>query len=293
MLVSRLNIAFVGAPMWMGMLCARLVCAQAPPLQKFTIERPALHQFEDGPVLAPTYEFVPGEAVFFSCRLIGYALEKKDQEQHARLAWQMRVLDPSGALVEKEHSGRIDEVVLPQDKNWMPKFLVSFVVPPFAPAGAYRIPVKVTDEVGRSEAAAELTFQVRGHTVELSETLVVRNFQFLRSENDQVPMRVAAYHPGDMLWARFDIVGYKFGANNGFSIEYGLAILNAAGEQLFSQPVAASDTHESFYAQRYAPGSLSLSLNQSVAKTSYTLVVTVRDKIGNQTSEARQPFQVE
>src|SRR5262249_6408040 len=123
--------------------------------------------------------------------------------------------------------------------------------------------------------------------------LVARNFQFLRAEDDRTPMRQATYHPGEMLWARFDIAGYKFAEKNRFSVSYGLAVLNANGEELFAQPDAASDEKESFYPQRDVPGVLSLSLNESVAKASYFLQVTIRDKIGNQTVAIRQPFQVE
>ncbi len=269
---------------------ALVLCAQPKQL---TIERIALHQFEDGPVLAPTHEFVPGETIYFSCRLTGYKVEKKEDEQHVKLAWQMRVTDPSGMLIEKEKSGRFEDDVLPQDKNWMPKFLSSFVMPPFAPSGIYRIPVKVKDEFGGTEAGAELTFPVRGHEVEPSESLVARNFQFLRAEDDSVGLRTATYHPGDMLWARFDITGYKFGENNRFSVDYGLAVLTAAGQEVFSRPVAASESAESFYPQRYVPGMLSLSLDRNVPKASYTLLVTVRDQTGSQIWESRQAFQVE
>lgn len=277
----------------MIVVLAGALALRAQSSKQLSIERIALHQFEDGPVLAPAYQFVPGEPAFFSCRLTGYRVEKKDEVQSVKLTWRMRVLDPSGVPVEKEKSGVIDDRVLPQDKNWTPKFTSSFVVPAFAPSGSYRIPVTVMDEVAGAEAHAELTFSVRGHAVEPSETLVTRNFQFLRGENDRTGMRTASYHPGEMLWARFDITGYKFGDNNRYSVDYGLAVLNAAGEQLFAQPAAAADSHESFYPQRYVPGMLSLNLDQNVAKGSYTLVVTVRDKTGNQTWESRQAFQVE
>lgn len=56
-----------------GLVGAVALCAQP----KLAIERIALHQFEDGPVLAANYEFVPGETVYFSCRLTGYRIEKK------------------------------------------------------------------------------------------------------------------------------------------------------------------------------------------------------------------------
>lgn len=254
---------------------------------------PALHQFEDGLVLAPDYQFVPGETAHFSCRITGYRIVKKGDLQSVKLAWQIRMLDPSGVPIDKDQSGVFEEGVLPQDKDWIPKFLASFIVPGYAPTGTYHVMVKVKDEVAALEVNSDLPFRVRGHSVEPSETLLTRDFVFVRAEDDQVPMHPAVYHPGDKLWAKFDITGYKFGDKNVFSVEYGLAILNESGAQVFAQPDAASDSKESFYPQRYVPGVLSLSLDPNVPKSSYTLVVTVRDKIGNQTWETRQPFRVE
>jgi len=268
---------------------AAILCAQP----KLAIDRLALHQFEDGPVLAPNFEFVPGETVDFSCRINGYQILKQGQAQSVKLAWEMRVLDPAGVPIEKDSAGRIEEPVLPQDKDWKPKFLSSFIIPGFAPTGTYHIPVKIKDEVAGTEVTGELTFQVHGHDLQPSDTLVARNFEFLRSDDDKFPMRNPVYRPGETLWARFDITGYKFGEHNKFSVDYGLAILNAAGQQLFAQPEAASESKESFYPQRYVPGALSVNLDPNVVKAAYTLVVTIRDKIGNQTWETKQPFQVQ
>lgn len=276
--------------------CVILVLAAAaagPAQKKIAVERISLHQIEDGPVLPDNYEFVPGETGFLSCRLNGYQIQKKDEEQSVKLSWSVRVVDPQGVPIEPEKSGSIDEKVLPQDKNWIPKFLSHFTVPSFAPTGAYRVSVTVKDEIGGTGVAAEIGFRVRGHDVEPSNVLVTRNFEFLRSEHDRTGMPAAVYHPGEMLWARFDITGFKFAQGNRFSVEYGLAVLRGAGEQLFSQPVAAAESKESFYPQRYVPGMLSLTLDQTVAKGAYVLVVIVRDQIGNQTWDSRQPFQVQ
>jgi hypothetical protein len=62
---------------------------------------------------------------------------------------------------------------------------------------------------------------------------------------------------------------------------------------MFSQPVAAKETSESFYPQHYVPGLLSLGLNKDLPKGAYTMVITMRDKIGDQTWETREPFQVQ
>jgi hypothetical protein len=271
-------------------LMASAVWAQPP---KLAFERTALHQYEDGPVLDSGYEFVPGENAYFSCRITGYQLARQGEKQSAKLLWTMRVADPSGVLLEKERSGGIESEVLAQDKEWKPKFLASFSVPAFAITGTYRISIQLKDLIAGTEIDTELPFHVRGHDVESSETLVTRNFQFLRAEDDKVPMRNAVYHPGDQLWARFDITGFKFGDNNKFAVDYELAVLNEAGEQLFAQPDAAMDSNESFYPQRYVPGVLSLNLDANLAKASYTLKITVHDKVGNQTWETRQVFHVE
>lgn len=260
---------------------------------KLAIDRVALHQFEDGPVLAPDYQFIPGETAYFSCRLTGYTTLKKNEKQTVNLSWTMRMLDPSGVPLRQDLSGNIQDEVLPQDKDWRPKFLASFVVPGFAPTGTYHIPVKVKDEIAGAEIDADLTFKVHGHDVAPSDTLTARNFAMLRSENDQFPMRNPVYRPGDRMWARFDIVGYKFAGGNKFSVSYGLAILDATGKQLFAQPDAASESKDSFYPQRYVPGVLSLNLDPNVVKAGYTLVVTIEDKIGNQQFEVKQPFTVE
>lgn len=270
---------------------ATAACAFAQT--KLSVERLALHQIEDGPILAANYEFVPGETAHFSCRIAGFQTAKKDESRAVKLSWTMRVLDPDGVPVEKDKSARIDETLTSRDNNWVPKFIETFAVPSFAPSGKYHVRIALTDEIAGSEAAGELEFLVRGHTVEPSQALAVRNFKFVRAEDDQVAMRQPVYRPGDTLWAKFDITGYKLGENHKFSVDYGLAILNAAGEQIFAQPDAASESRESFYPQRYVPGALSLHLDANVVKAAYTLVIVVHDKLGDQTEQSKQPFEVQ
>jgi hypothetical protein len=76
-------------------------------------------------------------------------------------------------------------------------------------------------------------------------------------------------------------------------VDYGLAVLNAEGKELFAQPEAAAESKESFYPQLRVPGALSLNLDANVPRATYILVVTVRDKIGGATAEQRETFQVE
>ena len=259
-----------------------------------TVERMAMQEFEDGPLLPASYEFLPGEAAHFICRLGGYQIDKTDEDnQRVKLSWKVEVFDPAGIPLEKPKSGTIEGRVLPEDKNWVPKFLAGFMIPPFAPSGDYKVSVQAKDEVGSSELRQDLVFHVRGHDAQPSPTLIVRNFHFQRGETDSLALREPVYRAGDMLWARFDIVGYKLGDNNRYSVDYGLAVEDSAGKLLFAQPEAAAESHESFYPQIVVPGQLSLSLAKNVVPAAYTLVVTVHDKIGNQTWEERREFQVQ
>lgn len=270
------------------------VLAITPAVAALSVDRIALHQFEDGPVLGPSHVFLPGETLFFSCRLTGYQVATtKDEQRSVKLSWKLQVTDPAGVPLVSEASGEIAEPVSTQDKNWYPKFLQQFKIPPFAPGGAYHIKVTARDEVANTELASQLDFQVRGHTVEPSATLTARNLRFVKDETDGPPLDPAVYHPGETLWARFDITGYKYGDKNRYSVEYGLAILRESGEQVFAQPAAAADSSENYYPQHYVPGAVSLNLQPNVPEGNYTLVITMADKVGGQMAEARAGFRIQ
>ena len=229
--------------------------------------------------------------MYFSCRLAGYQTSP-DEQRSVKLSWRLHISDPAGVAIVPDPGGRIQVPVFSQDRDWRPKFIYSFGLPPFARGGTYRIEVKVRDEIANTQVDGELNVTVRGHEVEPSAALAVRNLHFLRAETDATPLDPALYHPGETLWARFDINGYKYEAKNRYSVEYGLAILKESGERVFEQPSAADDSHESFYPQPYVPGAISLNLDPMVPEGAYTLVITVRDKVGEQSAEARAPFRI-
>lgn len=261
---------------------------------KLAFERLALHQYEDGPLLAASHDFLPGETVWFSCRIAGFESDPAGDNRNVKLSWQVGLLDPARIAVEPLKTGRLDESLRLQDKDWIPKFVVSFLLPSFIPGGTYHIPITVKDEIAGAEISGDLEFHVRAENIEPSASFVIRNFRFLRNEDDTAALRPPiTYRQGSTLWARFEMAGYKFEANNKFSVEYGLAIQGADGKELFAQPAAAAESKESFYPQLRVPGALSLRLDANVPLASYTLVVTVRDKIGGDAVELHETFTVE
>src|SRR5580704_3172388 len=275
-------------------LTAAVVCLAAPAEKKLAIVRPLLSEMEDGAPVSSGFEFVPGETIHFSCQIEGYKkMEDKSEVEKLLVTYQVEARDSRGVLLQPLQEGKEGGTVSAEDKNWMPKIRESIVIPPLAESGAYQILVKVKDEIGQAAAEARTTFTVKGRDVAPSDTLVVRNFRFLRAEEDGKALQVAAYRPGDPVWARFDMTGYKLGDTNQFDIEYGLQVLLSDGSVVYSQPQAAGGKEQTFYPQRYQPGVLNLNLAKDQKPGEYTIVVTVRDNLGKQTYETRQKFSVE
>jgi hypothetical protein len=265
------------------------------PLFALTVDRATLHQFEDGPVLPASHIFLPGETVFLGAWFKNYQVTATDDRRNLKLSWRAEVADPAGIPVVASKDGQIADTLSPQDKDWAAKLNYQFTIPPYAGSGNYRVKLTAKDELSGTDVSAQVSVAVRGHFVEPSETLVARNLHFLRTEEDGPPITPPVFHPGEILWARFDITGYKFGAKNAYSVEYGLAVLRETGEQVFAQPAAAADAHESFYPQRYVPGALSLNLAANVPAGSYILVVTMQDKLDEDgvKAETRAAFRIE
>jgi hypothetical protein len=262
----------------------------APVPKKLAIVKLAFSQSEDGEVVSSKYQFLGGEALYFSCQVEGYTKTEKDE---IHLAFQIEAKDANGVLLVTPTGGKVESTLSPEDKDWLPKLRATILIPPLIAPGEYQILVKVKDELANASVDAHSIFHVHGREIEPSSTLIVRNFRFLRTEEDGKPLPVAAYRPGDAVWARFDMTGYKLGDGNQFDIEYGLAVLRADGTQAYAEPQAAAQKEQTFYPVRYQPGVLSLNLAKDQTRGQYTIVLKVHDNLGGQTYETREKFSVE
>lgn len=271
-----------------AMLAVGLALAPAP--SAFSIVKAALHQYEDGPALSPDFVFAPGETAFVSFYLQGY---KVSPENRIHLQWRVEARDAAGTLLAEPFQKEIQAELSPEDKDWRPLARHSVPVPPLGDPGTYRIRIGARDLLAGTETSAEITFRAGGRQVEPSDTLVVRNFRFLPSEEDRDPLLVPAYRPGQALWARFEIRGYKYGEKNAVHVEYGLEVLGPTGKSLYQEPQAASEQSSSFYPKKYLTGTLSLNLQANARPGQYTIVLRVRDLIGGQSSETRHGFRIE
>lgn len=261
-----------------------------PAARQIAIVRASIQEFEDGPATPASVAHVPGESIFFSFQLENYQVSS---DSKVKIAWIVDALDPQGVKLVETGTGLVEVPILPEDKQWRPKIRRTFVVPPLAGSGIFKIVATVKDEIGGSSATHELTFEVRGHPVEPSPSLAIRNLRFLRSEDDAKPLAIAAYRAGDALWAKFDITGFRYGDGNRIDLVYGIAIVAPSGKTMFSQPEAAVEQGGSFYPKRYVPGEMNLTVQPGTGKGEYALVITAQDRVGKQTAEVKGAFRIE
>lgn len=282
--------------------CAWIIAAAVASGADIAFQRLALHDYEDGPLITPGYEYLPGETVWFSARLNGFLREALDKDaglDHVRLTWQLRAADPSGTLIVPPLRGVVDETLQPEDKAWVAKFGANFEVPQYAVRGTYKISVTVRDEIAKRDVSGQMDLRVRGEDAPPAGTAFgLRNFRFLANEDARAPLRPAVYKRGTALFARFDIVGQALEGNNHLSVDYGLAILgppdaDGIAKPLFQQESAAAESKDSFYPQRWVPCAFGLNLDADVPLGEHTLVLTLRDKVSGATQEFRQTFQVQ
>jgi hypothetical protein len=251
---------------------------------------PTIAQSDGGSPLPAGFTHVPGEVLFFSFQVEGYKASSADK---IRLTYRLDAFDPNGVRILEPIADVIEASLAPEDKNWKPSVHHEIPIPPLADSGNYKIAVTVADEIGKGTASKEVTFEVRGRRVDPSDTLVIRNFSFFRGEQDTEPLQKPAYRPGDAIWARFDITGYKLGEGNAVDVSYGVTVIAPSGKVLYSQPEAAVEKSQSFYPKRYVPGAMSLETKKDTRPGEYEMVITAHDRLGNQTCEARRSFTVE
>jgi hypothetical protein len=271
-------------------------CLAVAADKQLAIVHPVFARSEDGPPEATDEDFVPGETIYFSCHVEGFRkVDKPDDygKENVSLKFQIEVRDKNGALLKPIEEGKVETTVTQEDKDWMPKLHDTIVVPPLADTGEYAVLVKLSDELAKTTLEKRAVFHIKGRDVAPSDTLVVRNFHFLRGEDDEKPLPVPAYRPGDSVWARFDMTGYKLGEKNQVDVQYGLTVLREDGSIVYSEPQAADQKIETYYPQRYQPGVLNLNLAKDQPLGKYIIVLAVRDNLGQQMYETRETFSVE
>lgn len=234
-------------------------------------------------------EFQTTETLFFSAKIAGYTKSNKDT---ISLEWMVETFDDDRVRLAPGEKNTIQVELSEEDKNWQPLIRYQVELPQTATCQKCLLQLTVRDKLANAETQLELPFAIRGLTLKPSPSVTVHNFRFLRSENDFTPLAIPAYRPGDELWARFEINGFRYGEKNRVQVEYGLAVYRPSGKLLYQEPRAAVADETSFYPRKYLPGVLNLRL-ENLPPGEYPLVVEVRDLQSGEKYEHRAAFRVE
>jgi len=259
----------------------------APALQ---IVRPVVAQSDGGDALPAGFKHVAGETMFFSCNISGFTKSPQDQID---LTFSIQAFDPKGIPVAEIYKGEAKEEVGPQDKNWLPKIETQIVLPEILQPGTYKIVVKTEDLLAKTSADLTVPFEVNGRDVPSSPTLIARDFRWYHNEDDQRPMSQAVYKPGDNMFMKFDITGYKYGENNKVDVSYVASLVLENGKTIWTQPEPATEQSQAYYPKPYVEGEFGISLNKDFKPGTYTMAVAIKDAVGKQNYEGKFQFIVQ
>ena len=244
---------------------------------------------EDGYPLRPNSSFYPGEQVYIVFNLAGFHVT--EDEYQMKLSYRIDFIGVSGAPFATSEAGTIEEEVYPQDENWTPIVRAAPRIPFHAESGSYKIQLYARDELRpQDEVRQELSFEVLGKDIGDAAKLTVRNFAFQRSEGGE-PVETPMFRTGESVWGSFYITGFALRENNSFDVDSLLEVVDNQGKVLFSF-TPQREGGESFYPRRWLPGRFRIELDKDIPTGEYVLVLSVRDKVGNQESQTRHGFRI-
>ncbi len=238
--------------------------------------------------------FLPGDQVVLRAKIAGFrTAELSYQEYRVKLSYEVSAVDFRGLVIGKTKKGELDEPVHKEDKEWLPTLEYKFLIPPLAEYGAAHVRLRIRDEVSQKETAYEESILVNGKRLPALASVGVINFGFYRRQEDASALPSGVYRPGDTLWAKFDVAGFRIEADNHFHAECDVQVRDAEGKVLFAQPNAISRDAKPDYPERYLPGIFSLEIRPGTPKGQYAIAVISRDQLSGQSSESVFPFAID
>ncbi len=254
-----------------------------------------VERWEDAPYVASTFQFLPGDYLYFTFHIAGFKIQKSEttEAKSVSLEYEVTPEDVNNVPLTPPATGKIQDDLSAEDKNWTPKRRASFLLPSYVAAGEYHVHVAVKDLIAKTETVRDYSFQMGGIQVSAAPSVQVEAFQFLRNEDDANALELSAYAPGDTVWARFQMIGFKLEAENKYRLAYGVKVIRPDGKTFLDEPNAARIESDSFYPAKFVPGTLQITTPKNAARGSYALTLTIRDLVSNQTFDLKQTFTIE
>ena len=267
-----------------------LVAAPPPQARKLTVVQAVFHyRSESAPSIPPDYRYIGGELIYFGFRIAGYQVK----DDKVNLRWLIFATDPEGRLLWEPMNGAIAEAVSHNDENWLPRVTQTLPLPPQLPPGQYKLLIKVSDENAQTNSELSMPFNVGGQPIPSASEFSIIKPAFFRSDLDASPLEDSVYRPGDTLFLKFQLAGFKLAEKNRFEVEYGLKVLRPSGKEMYAEPRAATESDSPYYPKRLMNGFISLNLSPDLTPGTYSIVINARDVVGQASAELTASFKVE
>ena len=241
----------------------------------------------DGYAIPADSRYFPGETVHLYFQIKGYRVSN---DYRVDLEYRLEALDPDGKRIYGAEGGRFDTDLAPQDEEWMPVVRYSPEIPAHAGGGTYKIEIEVRDRLAGAAVRASVPIVVDGSRVETSDRLAIRNFGFAKASGG-AKLDEPLYRAGEEIWAEFYITGYKTREDNTFDVESDMRVIDGEGETLFEFD-SRGETGSPFYPRLWLPAKFRLDLEKTIPRGRYTVVLNVRDNIGQAAFTERRSFEV-
>ena len=158
---------------------------------------------KEGPV-RPKARYGPGEKVYTRFAVTGFTADAKGQ---VHLLFDVVPLDPGGSPLYESWRGEFHQVW--EDPKEPVPTTFNFDLPVYAPAGTYKLQIKVHDAVKKKESVLSPSFAVEGPGVKPASQLEIRDFQFSRSEGGPAEPKPVLQGSGTVHMA-FKVAGVQF-----------------------------------------------------------------------------------
>lgn len=242
-------------------------------------------QSKDGaPRAAAIYK--PEDRVFTSYEFAGLTADSQGQ---VHTTDSVVALDPAGlplyAPAKDTTNGLLSGSKTLKNTYW-------FDIPPFAPAGTYKIQIKLHDAVKNTDAEFAPVFTVEAPPLPSFERLEVRDFHLSLTQGGP-PANPLVLESGGTLYLSGRIGGMQFREDRP-DVQVSLLVIGPKGEKVFERPdfLTINDSHP------YHPPTFFMSINGNLnipsgfAKGTYTEKYAVTDRIANATTNYEFKFQV-
>src|SRR5579883_1942308 len=135
------------------LIAASICCARAAE-PELAIINAVVSSSEDGPPVASDYRFSPGDYLYFTFEIAGFAVHTENQGEVRKISLSYTVvpMDAQGRPLSEAVPGDIVTTLNPEDKNWVPKRRASFLLPAFVAAGSFHVHVTAKDAFGKTES---------------------------------------------------------------------------------------------------------------------------------------------